>query len=342
VVPTGVLRSKLLAGVPLSFADVYSVLPLGISPDSTQALPVGFPLVSTYLELADVKKLCALQLVAQTNLAPADFYLNMSGLRYGLKPTESYVYFKYATAAGVLQVTSQKAGAGSTVALQALGALSTLGTDSGAALLAAFAGGNPYAAAMVKLNDVSPSGGQIAANLGVLGQVAAAAGANTLSALVVSKAVAAIDTVAGFAANDGPNIGSTTDLSSSGRVRVAADLFAVLFLGAVQTQFGTTITPFKSATGPDFLSGADLPGLLGNRIDAAPGTAGVQELKEWMALLSYLGKGLGGSITSEYASTANFAQFGSFGAAVQTRNATYPIASIGQFVGTAANLQAAP
>jgi 2',3'-cyclic-nucleotide 2'-phosphodiesterase (5'-nucleotidase family) len=347
-VATGVLRSQLQAGVPLSFADVYNVLPLGISPDSSQALPVGYPLVSTYLDYADMQKVCALQLVAQTNLAPADYYLNLSGLQYGLKAAESYAYFKYATAAGVLQVTSQKASGGSTDALQALGALSTLGTDSGAALLALYGGGNPYATAMVQLNDTNPSGSQIAANLGALGQVAAAAaadsaaGTNTLSALVVSKAVAAIDTLSGFAPNDSANTGPATPLSGTARVRVAVDLYAILLLGAVEARFGTAITAYASATGPAVLSGADLAGLLANRIDAAPGSAGVQELKEWMALLSYVGTGLDESIPPAYASTSNFTQFGSFGAAVQTRNATYPIASIGQFAGTLASLQTAP
>jgi 5'-nucleotidase / UDP-sugar diphosphatase len=349
VVATGVLRSKLLAGVALTFSDIYNVLPLGISPDSSQALPIGFPLVSAYLEVGDIKKLCALQLVLQTNLASSDYYLNFSGLQYSLKSTgELYAYFKYATAAGVLQTTSRKAGGGSSLALQALGALSTLGTDNGAALLAAYAGGNPYAAAMVKLNDASPTNSQIFANLGALGQVATAAasdsanGTTTLQALIVSKAIAAIDTVAGFAPSDSTNTGLASDLSGSSRVRVAVDLYAVLLLGAVQNQFGITLTAYQSSTGPGVLSGANIPGLLGNRIDASPATPGVQELKEWMALLSYLGKGLGGSISSEYASTANFTQFGSFGAAVQTRNASYPLASIGQFIGTLSTLQGAP
>ena len=348
VVATGVLRGKLRAGVPLSFADIYNVLPLGITPDPSQPLPVGYPVVSAYLDLADVKKLCALQLVLQSNLAAAENYLNLSGIRYGFKAAESYVYFKYATAAGVLQVTSQKAAAGSSSALQALGALSSLASDSGTALLTAYAGGNPYASAMVKLNDTNPSNGQIAANLGALGQVAAtaaadrAAGTNTLSALVVSKAIAAIDTVAGFAPIDGANTGPATDLPLGARVRVAADLYAILSLGAVQTQFGTTITVYKAATGSAALSGADLAGLLANRVDAAPASAGVQELKEWMALLSYLGTGLGGLITSSYASTSNFAQFGSFGVAVQTRNSTYPIASLGQLLGTLGGLKSAP
>ena len=222
-----------------------------------------------------------------------------------------------------------------------------LGSDSGAALLGAYGGGNQYAAAMVKLNDTNPDGAQIAANLGVLGQVAAAAaadsaaGTNTLSALIVSKAVAAIDTVSGFAANDGANTGSVTALPSSARARMVVDLSAILLLGAIKDQFGTDITAYASATGPAVLSGADLPGLLANRIDAAPASAGSQELKQWMALLSYLGTGLGGNITSEYFSTSNFAQFGSYGAAVQTRNA-YPIASLGQFFGTLEAIQSAP
>jgi 2',3'-cyclic-nucleotide 2'-phosphodiesterase (5'-nucleotidase family) len=348
VVATAILRGKLQMGVPLSFADVYNVLPLGISPDSSQALPVGYPLMSAYMDLADVKKLCALQLVAQTKLAPSDYYLNLSGIRYDLKSAELYAYFKYATAAGVLQVASQKAAAGSTSALGALGALSTLAKDSGAALLGAYGGGNPYAGAMVKLNDANPSNDQIVVNLGVLAQVAAAAaadataGSNTLGALVVSKAIAAIGTVAGFAVSDGANTGPAIELPATARVRLATDLFAILALGVVQVQFGTTITTYKSATGPATLSGADIAGLLANRIDADPSTAGVQELKEWMTLLSYLGAGLKGTISSAYASTGDFAQFGGFGVAVQTRNANYPIAAIGQLAGTLGGLQGAP
>jgi hypothetical protein len=61
-----------------------------------------------------------------------------------------------------------------------------------------------------------------------------------------------------------------------------------------------------------------------------------------MALLSYVGTGLGGSITAEYASTANFTQFQGFGAAVRTRNASYPIASIEELMATLGGLQAAP
>lgn len=348
VVATGVLRGKLPSGVPISFADVYNVLPLGLSPDSTQALPVGSPLVSSYLEPADVKKLCALQLVAQINLAPADFYLNFSGLSYTLKSSELYTYFKFATAAGVLQAINQKAATGSAPALQTLNATLNLKADNGAGLLALYGNDNPYAGALVRLNDAKPSPGQIAANLATVAQVGTAAaidafaGGITLNTLVVSKAIAAIDTISSFAPSDVSNTGTATELSSTARVRVVTDLYALLLLGAVEGQFGTRITAYKSPTGLVILSGADLSGLLANRVNAAPGGPGVQELKEWQALLSYFGTGLKGSITTTYASTPNFTQFPTFGAAVKTRNASYPLAGIGQFVGTLSGLQGAP
>jgi hypothetical protein len=172
--------------------------------------------------------------------------------------------------------------------------------------------------------------------------VDAATGSHTLSALVVAKAIAAIDTVAGFSANDGPCVGTPTPLDETKRVRVAADLYAILMMGAAQAQFGAGITAYQSASGTATLSSSDFPGILSRRIDQAPGTAGLQELKEWMVLLQYLKTVLGGTVPASYASTANFTQFGSFGASVTVRNATYPLANIGQLMGTLGALQAAP
>ncbi|HJW72074.1 MAG TPA: metallophosphoesterase [Geothrix sp.] len=345
LVATGVLRGTLKSAVPLSFTDIYNVLPLGITPDTSQALPVGYPLVSAYLELADLKKICALQLVAQTNLVPSDFYLNLSGIKYDLKATESGTYFKYASAAAILQVTSQKAAMGSTAALQALMALSSLGTDSGAALLAASGAGNPFATAMVNLNESAPS----AANLQVLGEVAATAAADAtagtthLNALIVGKALAAIDTVSGFAPSDAACTGATAPLPATGRYRLAADLYAVLMMGAAEAQFGQGIIAYQGATGSAVLSAADMPGLLSKRINADPTSASIVELKEWMALLNYVGVGLGGSIDQAYASTPMFTDFPTaFGPAVTTRNASYPLASIGQLMATLQGLTAAP
>jgi 2',3'-cyclic-nucleotide 2'-phosphodiesterase (5'-nucleotidase family) len=344
VVATGVLRGTLQANVPLTFADIYGILPLGLSPDTSQALPAGYPLISSYLTVDDVKKVAALQLVAQSNLVPSVYYLNLSGIKYTLKTAESYTYFKFATAAAVLQLTQSKAAAGSAQAAQAISAVTTLAFDGGSALLAANAAGNPYAKAIVSLNDVNPTGLQISTNLTTVGSVAFASlgGTSAVASLVVSKALAAIDTVSGFAATDLENTGATTDLDPSKRVRIVVDLYAVLLINAVQSQFGVTVTPYQSATGSVVLSAADFTTLLGNRIDAAPSTAGIQELKEWTALLSNISTGLGGTIGADYASTSNFAQFATFGAAVRTRNASYPIVDIGQLAQTMGALLATP
>ena len=344
VVATGVLRGTLQSGVPLTFADVYGILPLGLSPDTMQALQPGYPLVSAYLTVDDVKKAAALQLVAQSNLVPSAYYLNLSGIKYTLKPAESYTYFKYATAAAALQITQAKALAGSQPAAQAIAGITSAAFDGGSALLQASAAGNPYAKAIVNLNDANPSGTQILTNLTTAGSVAFASlqGTSAAASLVVSKALAAIDTVSAFAPTDLENTGATTDLDPSKRVRVVVDLYALLLINAVQSQFGIAVTPYQAATGTTVLSSADFATLLGNRIDAAPGTAGIQELKEWTALLSNVTTGLHGTIGPDYASTANFAQFATFGAAVQTRNASYPVADIGQLAQTLGALQAAP
>jgi hypothetical protein len=202
--------------------------------------------------------------------------------------------------------------------------------------------------ALIDLNDANPTLAQIEANLSVVGQVAtaaavdAAAETNTLSALVVSKAVAAVDPVSGFAVADGSNTGITTDIPGTTRIRVATDLFAIVAIGAVQAQFGVTVTAYKSATGTATLSLADINGILANRINATPGSASIQELKEWETLLSYIATGLNGNVSSAYASTSDFTQFGSAGAAVQTRNASYPLASIGQLTGGLSSLLGAP
>ncbi|HJT17999.1 MAG TPA: hypothetical protein VJ853_11445, partial [Thermoanaerobaculia bacterium] len=330
-VATGVLRTRLRAGVPITFADIYDVAPLGISPDLSQALPIGYPMISAYINVDDLKQVAALQLVAQSALVDPDFYLNLSGIQYTLKPDAAKAYFKSATAAGVLKITSAKATAGSVAAGQALGALIT-----NAASLPALAATNPYAAAMVTLNDPT----QIPANLAELGNVGIAATNGTINSYIVSKAVAAIDTVSGFAPNDLENTGATTPLASGTRVRAIVDLYAALLLGAVDAQYGTTIALWPSATSTKPMQ--SLTDFLGNRVDADPATAGTQELKEWQSLLSYVTTGLNSSIGSDYASTTNFTDFPSFGKAVTTRDANYPLASIGQMMTTLGGLQAAP
>ena len=128
--------------------------------------------------------------------------------------------------------------------------------------------------------------------------------------------------------------------STAGRVRTTADLYAILLLNAVESQYGIKITPYQTATGTTVLS--DIPTILGNRIDASPSAAGVQEMKEWMALLSYVGTGLHGTIGPEYSSSTLFTDFPGFGAAVKTRNASYPLPQIGQLIATESALSKQP
>ena len=353
VVPTGVIRDYLAGGSAISFANVYDVLPLGISPDTTQALPVGYPLMSVYLTYQDLQKLCGLQLLSQTNLTPSTDYLNMSGLSYALDATASYTYFKNATAAAVLSVTNAKATSGGTTAAvtQAQKALTDLGSlakDSGAALMGDM-GTNPYAMAMVALNDpaatLTPA--QIGANLQTLGTIATMAATDagmhtaTLNTKIFTLATAAIGQVSAFSSLDPSCKGTAAALDSTKRYRVAGDLYAILMMGAVQSQFGVSITAYAAPTGTATVSGANLTAAMANRINLNGPTATVQELKEWMALVLYMitppaqgGYFTNGTITSEYLSTPNFTEFGTCGAAVKVRNGTYPIASIGQLMAT--------
>jgi 5'-nucleotidase len=80
IVASGVIRDGLYPGRTgsLTFADVYNVLPLGISPYD-QSVP-GYPLMSVYASGEDIYTLCEMSL----SLAPlmgSDYYLNFSGIR---------------------------------------------------------------------------------------------------------------------------------------------------------------------------------------------------------------------------------------------------------------------
>ncbi|HQP32189.1 MAG TPA: bifunctional UDP-sugar hydrolase/5'-nucleotidase, partial [Deltaproteobacteria bacterium] len=86
VVASGVIRDNLYPGSSglITFADIYNVLPLGISPDTAQPLP-GYPLMSLYVTAPDLRNICE----AALTLAPAigsDYYLNFSGLKVEFNP----------------------------------------------------------------------------------------------------------------------------------------------------------------------------------------------------------------------------------------------------------------
>lgn len=86
VVASGVIRDNIYPGTTglVSFADIYNVLPLGISPDTTQPAP-GYPLMSMYVTAGDLRNICE----AALTVAPAigsDYYLNFSGIQVDYNP----------------------------------------------------------------------------------------------------------------------------------------------------------------------------------------------------------------------------------------------------------------
>jgi hypothetical protein len=354
-VATGELRGGLDTRASITFADLYGLLALGLTPDASQARTGGVPLISAYLGPDGVRELCALQLLAQTGLADPDFYLNLSGLEYALDPAGGPAFFETAAAATAVTLTGRRAAEGSAPAARAMEALGTLPRDQGAALRAALAEGNPYAGALIRLTDRDPDPAEIAAHLALVGQVAAAAqasagGAPGLEALLLARGLAAIAPVSAFAPDDPACTGPSAPLGP-GRIRVVLDLYALLGMEGIQARFGPLAPIYRSAQGDDRLSGATPGGLkaiLANRIDLDPGGA-FQEVKTWMALVLYLatppaqgGHFDHGRITDEYDSAADYRQFPAFGAAVRDRNAGYPAEGIAALAALAASLRKAP
>ncbi|HDP25250.1 MAG TPA: bifunctional metallophosphatase/5'-nucleotidase [Deltaproteobacteria bacterium] len=91
VVASGVIRSGLYPGSTkiLTFADIYRVLPLGISP--FQPVPPGYPLMSLWVTGADLRNIVE----AGLTVAPAlgsSFYLNFSGLEIYYNPAYAPYY----------------------------------------------------------------------------------------------------------------------------------------------------------------------------------------------------------------------------------------------------------
>jgi len=343
-VATGELRGALEAGAAITFADLFGILPLGLSPDPAQSGLAGEPLVSGYVDEAGLRALCAMQLLAQAGLALPEAYLNLSGLAYGLKPAEADRFYSTACAATALGLTRLRAREGSAPAARALAALAALPCDQGAALLAAAAAGNPYASAMVPA-------GQLAA----LGRVAraaehdAAVGSSTLDGLLMAQAEAAVGPLRIFAPADAACTGPAMALGG-GRRRIVLDRYLLLMIDAAKARFGVRAAVYQGAQGDRRLDGSPdgLAAILASRISLKPG-APFQEVKSWMALLLYLatppargGHFAGGWITSEYGSIPGFSRFQASGAAVRNRNASYPQTPISALAALAEGLRKAP
>ncbi|BCS96993.1 hypothetical protein DSLASN_26250 [Desulfoluna limicola] len=130
LVANGVVRNGFMTNQGLTFADIYSVLPLGMSLDNANQDIPGYPLLSVLMDRTSIENLC--QLIAYTEGAgdevfmnyllksgsddllalygalsnlPADYYMNLSGIRfehggmfdptysgYKVNPDSIYVY----------------------------------------------------------------------------------------------------------------------------------------------------------------------------------------------------------------------------------------------------------
>jgi hypothetical protein len=177
----------------------------------------------------------------------------------------------------------------------------------------------------------------------------AASGSTRLDALLMAQAMAAIGPVSAFAPGDPACTGPALALGS-GRRRVVLDLYMLLMIDAVQSRFGISVAVYQTAQGGGKLTGTPdgLKAALANRLNLDPGGP-FQEVKTWTALLLYLttppaqgGHFAGGWITPEYGSCADFTRFPAFGAAVRTRNASYPLDSISALAAMVETLRAAP
>lgn len=101
IVANGVVRNGFALGQEISFADLYSTLPLGMSLDPAQQDVPGYPLAQIYLTGVEIENMC--QLIAYVTAAEdstfmsmlpdglfkyalselnSDYYLNLSGIQY--------------------------------------------------------------------------------------------------------------------------------------------------------------------------------------------------------------------------------------------------------------------
>jgi 5'-nucleotidase len=92
VVASGVIRDNLYPGKTgfITFADIYNVLPLGISPDTSQPVP-GYPLMSIYVTAPDIRNICEAALTVAPMIG-SDYYLNFSGMKIVYDPDYAPYY----------------------------------------------------------------------------------------------------------------------------------------------------------------------------------------------------------------------------------------------------------
>lgn len=304
VVANGVIRSGFGFNQQISFADIYSVLPLGMTLDpQNQDIP-GYPLMKVYLtgqELAHVAQLISYVMAA----SDSDFIAGLPGKAE-----------QYATIAGQLTVNpADPAAAG---ALQTLYVGGDLVAGSTLALLM---GGDPDGAiaqltqsarlAVGLYNPEDPANSVLPALgadyfMNISGFRFVHAGANGMYQVDPDTGVTV------YTAMDFTCSGPSVPLDKGALYPVIIDLYALLIMqnevfATMLSELGIPIVPRAIDAGPIFRDSegnarlfdssrvGDIFLLLAYRLDTDP-ESGVQELKEWQALLTFINKALLGLI----------------------------------------------
>ena len=87
-VPDGVVRDGLYKGNNgiASLADIYNVLPLGMSPDPANQKVLGWPLVTVYLTPQEIKMVGEVAVTVSHLAGNSDYWLSLSGVRMVYDP----------------------------------------------------------------------------------------------------------------------------------------------------------------------------------------------------------------------------------------------------------------
>ncbi|MBF0452845.1 MAG: 5'-nucleotidase C-terminal domain-containing protein [Candidatus Magnetomorum sp.] len=88
IIANGNLRDTLKPGEKgiITFSDIFNVLPLGMSPKGGTP---GYPLISVYLNAADIRLLCEIAVAVELKSHPllvANYYLHFSGVKFQYNP----------------------------------------------------------------------------------------------------------------------------------------------------------------------------------------------------------------------------------------------------------------
>jgi 5'-nucleotidase / UDP-sugar diphosphatase len=79
----GVIRGTFQKDQAIAFADLYAVVPLGLTTDDTQdPLLPGYPLLKVYVNGNEVWDLCKIDALIMTLQAFPSYFFNLSGIRY--------------------------------------------------------------------------------------------------------------------------------------------------------------------------------------------------------------------------------------------------------------------